>query len=173
MTPARTRSSDACRVFFLPDVAEKRKNFWLSDSPKSCRSGSGFDLHLTCIICRFPCFFVRFPLAQHAKREKEKAPQTAQLCGLWGFLFWPARRDPGPCFSRGEDPAQPLIIPPRKAALLPLAKVEGFLLTYRPNEAKKTPRKWCLFCLARPEGFEPPAFGIGIHCDIQLRHGRI
>lgn len=26
--------------------------------------------------------------------------------------------------------------------------------------------------LARPEGFEPPAFGIGIHCDIQLRHGR-
>ena len=28
------------------------------------------------------------------------------------------------------------------------------------------------FCLARPEGFEPPAFGIGIHCDIQLRHGR-
>ena len=27
--------------------------------------------------------------------------------------------------------------------------------------------------LARPEGFEPPAFGIGIHCDIQLRHGRI
>ena len=65
---------------------------------------------------------------------------------------WPARRDPGPCFSRGEDPAQPPIIPPRKAALLPLAKVEGFLLTYRPNEAKKAPRKWCLFCLARPEG---------------------
>ena len=27
--------------------------------------------------------------------------------------------------------------------------------------------------LARPEGFEPPAFGIGIHCDIQLRHGRV
>ena len=27
--------------------------------------------------------------------------------------------------------------------------------------------------LARPEGFEPPAFGIGIHCDIQLRHGRM
>ena len=26
--------------------------------------------------------------------------------------------------------------------------------------------------MARPEGFEPPAFGIGIHCDIQLRHGR-
>ena len=26
--------------------------------------------------------------------------------------------------------------------------------------------------VARPEGFEPPAFGIGIHCDIQLRHGR-
>ena len=30
-----------------------------------------------------------------------------------------------------------------------------------------------VFFLARPEGFEPPAFGIGIHCDIQLRHGRI
>ena len=30
-----------------------------------------------------------------------------------------------------------------------------------------------LFHMARPEGFEPPAFGIGIHCDIQLRHGRI
>ena len=29
------------------------------------------------------------------------------------------------------------------------------------------------FFLARPEGFEPPAFGIGIHCDIQLRHGRL
>ena len=27
--------------------------------------------------------------------------------------------------------------------------------------------------MARPEGFEPPAFGIGIHCDIQLRHGRL
>lgn len=26
--------------------------------------------------------------------------------------------------------------------------------------------------VARPEGFEPPSFGIGIHCDIQLRHGR-
>ncbi len=26
--------------------------------------------------------------------------------------------------------------------------------------------------LARPEGFEPPAFRIGICCDIQLRHGR-
>lgn len=30
-----------------------------------------------------------------------------------------------------------------------------------------------VFVLVRPEGFEPPAFGIGIHCDIQLRHGRI
>lgn len=30
-----------------------------------------------------------------------------------------------------------------------------------------------LVLLARPEGFEPPAFGIGIHCDIQLRHGRV
>ena len=27
--------------------------------------------------------------------------------------------------------------------------------------------------LARPEGFEPPAFRIGICCDIQLRYGRI
>ena len=26
--------------------------------------------------------------------------------------------------------------------------------------------------MARPEGFEPPAFRIGICCDIQLRHGR-
>ncbi len=31
---------------------------------------------------------------------------------------------------------------------------------------------FCLHIMARPEGFEPPAFGIGIHCDIQLRHGR-
>ena len=89
-------------VFFLPGVAEKSKKFWPSDRPKSCRSGSGFDLHLTCIICRFPRFFARFPLLRRAKREKEKAPQTAQLSGLWGFLFWPARRDPGPCFSRGR-----------------------------------------------------------------------
>lgn len=29
------------------------------------------------------------------------------------------------------------------------------------------------FFVARPEGFEPPAFRIGICCDIQLRHGRI
>ena len=27
--------------------------------------------------------------------------------------------------------------------------------------------------MARPEGFEPPAFRIGICCDIQLRHGRM
>lgn len=27
--------------------------------------------------------------------------------------------------------------------------------------------------MARPEGFEPPAFRIGICCDIQLRHGRV
>lgn len=27
--------------------------------------------------------------------------------------------------------------------------------------------------VARPEGFEPPAFRIGICCDIQLRYGRI
>ena len=27
--------------------------------------------------------------------------------------------------------------------------------------------------MARPEGFEPPAFRIGICCDIQLRYGRI
>ena len=27
--------------------------------------------------------------------------------------------------------------------------------------------------VARPEGFEPPAFRIGICCDIQLRHGRV
>ena len=26
--------------------------------------------------------------------------------------------------------------------------------------------------MARPEGFEPPAFRIGICCDIQLRYGR-
>ena len=30
----------------------------------------------------------------------------------------------------------------------------------------------CRF-LARPEGFEPPAFRIGICCDIQLRYGRM
>lgn len=29
------------------------------------------------------------------------------------------------------------------------------------------------FCVARPEGFEPPAFRIGICCDIQLRYGRM
>ena len=27
--------------------------------------------------------------------------------------------------------------------------------------------------LARPEGFETPAFRIGICCDIQLRYGRM
>lgn len=32
---------------------------------------------------------------------------------------------------------------------------------------------FCIHLMVRPEGFEPPAFGIGIHCDIQLRHGRI
>ena len=44
------------------------------------------------------------------------------------------------------------------------------------NEQKKsdtTHRVVSLFSLARPEGFEPPAFRIGICCDIQLRHGRI
>ena len=27
--------------------------------------------------------------------------------------------------------------------------------------------------MARPEGFEPPIFRIGICCAIQLRHGRV
>ncbi len=31
---------------------------------------------------------------------------------------------------------------------------------------------FCITIMARPEGFEPPAFRIGICCDIQLRHGR-
>ncbi len=31
---------------------------------------------------------------------------------------------------------------------------------------------FCLHIMARPEGFEPPAFRIGICCDIQLRYGR-
>lgn len=32
---------------------------------------------------------------------------------------------------------------------------------------------FCLHIMVRPEGFEPPAFRIGICCDIQLRHGRM
>ena len=41
------------------------------------------------------------------------------------------------------------------------------------NEKRECHQTVTLSFLARPEGFEPPAFGIGIHCDIQLRHGRI
>ena len=46
------------------------------------------------------------------------------------------------------------------------------------EEKKKNPetrmnRGISRFLVARPEGFEPPAFRIGICCDIQLRHGRI
>ena len=62
-------------------------------------------MHLTCIICRFFRFFAHFPLAQYAKREKGKAPQTAQPCGLWGFLFWPARRDSNPRPLESESTA--------------------------------------------------------------------
>ena len=36
---------------------------------------------------------------------------------------------------------------------------------------KSTPKR--AFFLARPKGFEPPIFRIGICCVIQLRHGRI
>lgn len=64
--------------------------------------------------------------------------------------------------------------PPQLPPPVPaVVNLQGVLLTHRPHKAQKTPRLWCLLCLARPEGFEPPAFGIGIHCDIQLRHGRI
>ena len=45
------------------------------------------------------------------------------------------------------------------------------------NKNKRSPPffndQLLLISLARPEGFEPPAFRIGICCDIQLRHGRL
>ena len=42
----------------------------------------------------------------------------------------------------------------------------------RFNNKKPAVRDLLTAGVVRPEGFEPPAFGIGIHCDIQLRHGR-
>ena len=51
-----------------------------------------------------------------------------------------------------------------------------------PALDSKNPRLYRGFCgtylfyvpvMARPEGFEPPAFRIGICCDIQLRYGRM
>ncbi len=51
-----------------------------------------------------------------------------------------------------------------------------FWTLFNSENKKQNPHKRSVhagFALVRPEGFEPPAFGIGIHCDIQLRHGRI
>ena len=42
-----------------------------------------------------------------------------------------------------------------------------------PDQKNRMPQKRHPVFLVRPEGLEPPAFGIGIHCDIQFRHGRI
>ena len=41
------------------------------------------------------------------------------------------------------------------------------------NKEKPAVRELLTAGLARPEGFEPPAFRIGICCDIQLRYGRM
>ena len=46
-------------------------------------------------------------------------------------------------------------------------------LRMRKKKQKRHLAASFLFFLARPEGFEPPSFRIGICCDIQLRHGRI
>lgn len=43
----------------------------------------------------------------------------------------------------------------------------------RYNRAFRRRHLFCLLIMARPEGFEPPIFRIGICCVIRLRHGRI
>ncbi len=47
-------------------------------------------------------------------------------------------------------------------------------LDFQKTKTPKTPllSAFSGFLMARPEGFEPPAFRIGICCDIQLRYGR-
>ena len=55
-------------------------------------------------------------------------------------------------------------------ALCALAPIRAFK---SPGQNKTHHREGGVFVLVRPEGFEPPSFGIGIHCDIQLRHGRL
>ena len=58
-----------------------------------------------------------------------------------------------------------------------LPKAKGFLPPCsNPYRTKKesTNRKGCYsLLLARPKGFEPPTFRIGIYCTIQLCYGRI
>ena len=94
------------------------------------------------------------------------------------LFFWPARRDTAAS-------AAPRVLRPRGIAASDFAPENSppdcFLYGAHPLRVRIPPKRkrehrpkgqYSLF-LARPEGFEPPAFGIGIHCDIQLRHGRI
>lgn len=96
--------------------------------------------------------------------------------------IWPARRDAAACApARLGHPTQGVRY--RPAPRLAKKGAPGaFFNARRPfgfkslRGSKREKSEWYMKhhsdYLARPEGFEPPSFGIGIHCDIQLRHGR-
>ncbi len=69
---------------------------------------------------------------------------------------WPARRDPGPCFSRKKPSAQPPNIPPRKAYTFAAGKSGGVSADPLDEQSKNGTAFAVPFLLGAPEGIRTP-----------------
>ena len=120
-------------------------------APKACITGEAFITHAVRITFR-----------------KERITQKSPFCpdGQKGLFCWPARRDSLLGLSKAPPGLSPKLFAPVGRRVWRSFRIP-------PNEKESIACRQHSLFLARPEGFEPPAFGIGIHCDIQLRHGRI
>ncbi len=107
---------------------------------------------------------------------RRKANTTEKALAIASAFSWPARRDTAaqmrvlhPCGAAAAD----FVVKnsPPDCFFTPLTLL-GFKSLRTEKEHTAALRQCALF-LARPKGFEPPIFRIGICCVIQLRHGRI
>ena len=93
-------------------------------------------------------------------------------------VFWPAQRDFVPCcrtiaslrsLPRRQKCSPGAFSSESLTAFSLLVRIPLYSYPFKKNNG--TTR--CRVFLARPEGFEPPFFRIGICCVIQLRHERL